>query len=429
MIAEKLQLNAKYTVETTPDLDTYWVIEQLERVLKNNTPVYAHTGLTAWTVAYRAVSYTHAANVWLTKEGKLPKRIAKSLHENYSIKLDNDTISNFGELLRRQVQKDSTHYIDLTTTFDWQSGDFGDEGSCFWTYNEGAKQMIYDAGGFAIREFTDDTYTIGIARCWCIPEGNVYYIFNCYPKSMRLESFAAMLVKLTGFKSRPVEVCNWGSTSGTLYLNSGNGIAIYPEDEEPDDFHDFKLEDISRVACYNCGDYIDNDEAFGHNDHDYCECCYNELFSTCENCGEVFDHDDVYCMTDSKGYEHWYCEYCGERKGFHQCASCNEWEQNCTDIGVEYLCSDCLESDTVCCDECGELLDITGDIASLADAKELDGKYYCEDCYTTALEGRCEICHHDFTDEDEYRTDEKICLSCQQKQAQRRDGYVQPMLP
>ena len=65
-----------------------------------------------------------------SKEGKMTKRIAAYLYEQYKTDLDGKLMSGIGSFLAAEAPTGKFYY-DITNTFNWKHGDFGDSGSCF----------------------------------------------------------------------------------------------------------------------------------------------------------------------------------------------------------------------------------------------------------------------------------------------------------
>lgn len=55
-------------------------------------------------------------------------------------------------------------------------------------------------------------------------------------------------------------------------------------------------------SCSNCGDRVSQDNTVHHDGEDYCESCYNDLFTSCDECGEVCSVDDIQHIESSGNY-------------------------------------------------------------------------------------------------------------------------------
>lgn len=368
---------------------------------------------------------------WMTKEGTLIKRISKYIKDNWHTKIPPDVQARVGEGIRRRMVEDTIVYGDTTNVFDWHSGDFGDRGSCFWGDNAGAKDLICDNGGFAIRLYMDDTYETGRARCWCIPQDNVFYVFNAYPKTQRIELFANILTQLLGldYTNRKVDLCNYGSTGGLLYLNSGMGYAVHHNSIDPGYEHDFEIDedDYQGDTCYMCGCHVfDSDSYSDPSGNTICLSCYENNYTSCSRCGEVYSNDDVHQMHGGKYGGDWLCEYCTKEAGYHECYSCEEWHRDTiVAYDEEHYCEECYSENFVTCEECGE--EIHTEYAKL-----FHDYYYCEECYPDVIKGYCVQCERkDVIDQDGPRFEidgKEVCRACYQEYAARRDGYKQEVI-
>lgn len=59
-----------------------------------------------------------------------------------------------------------------------------------------------------------------------------------------------------------------------------------------------------RVRCACCGTSISHGyEMWGPDDEPYCECCYQDRFSTCDCCNDVVDSDEIYTVSIPVDYD------------------------------------------------------------------------------------------------------------------------------
>ena len=94
--------------------------------------------------------------IWVAKNGPyvgtFPKRYSNYVYKYCGIRMSPSDLSNMGNMIAAHTSKTSEYIIDFTDSFDWEAGDFGDGGSCFWEHSrKGVRTAIYNAGGIAIR--------------------------------------------------------------------------------------------------------------------------------------------------------------------------------------------------------------------------------------------------------------------------------------
>lgn len=285
---------------------------------------------------------------WTAREGKFPKRVAKYLHKQ-GIKAPPELVSEIGNIAARHTGRVSRYEIDFTRSIDWSAGEFGDGGSCFWGTHAAARDMLESNGAYAVRFWRGER---GIGRAWLAPLGEALLAFNAYgPHS--LLTIGRILAHAAGWTYRYVKLENNSTTTGTLYVNGGNAIAIGPADvlEDLGERIDLQWEDEGE-RCECCGCDCTDEYDVSPNGERLCWECFSEHYTSCGYCGEASCHEDVHRCGDD-----WYCEHCAERKGFSPCYACAEWSQSvyeCTD--GEHRCEDCI-GDWSPCDECGLLAD------------------------------------------------------------------------
>lgn len=124
---------------------------------------------------------------WQTDRGSLPKRIESWFYKQHKIKLSSVVTSNIGNVARAVIPKDQIYYFDFTKDLNWNQGDFGDHGSCFFRPDGPGYQpeAMKNSGRFyGVRFFkkvpqnsnmsldvekfyeNEDGYYIGISRAW-----------------------------------------------------------------------------------------------------------------------------------------------------------------------------------------------------------------------------------------------------------------------
>lgn len=272
--------------------------------------------------------------------GTLPKRISKYIKTTFDYSLTPEQLSEIGNIARRYSAISTKLHVDLTATFDWYRGDFGDDGSCFWGSNEGARELLEEHGALAIRLYkapAEGSYTSeprGCGRAWILPpdahaEGDFYIVFNGYGGPTQENghhteyetlAYARLLADIVGATYKKIDFYNNGDSDGLLYINGGRAYAV--GDAET-------LRNIEQVnlrwgtydlCCENCGDRISEDESYYYDGESYCESCYVELFRTCDGCDSTFARDDLTYVPDTGDY----CESCLNDR-FYSCDRCGHY--------------------------------------------------------------------------------------------------------
>ena len=125
--------------------------------------------------------------------------------------------------------------LDFTQTFNWNAGDFGDRGSCYWSDRAKARtQMKNDGNYYAMRLYKRANKKTGKGRCWMYHLNNAtrnslptYIIFNAY--GPRLEEFAQLLTEYLQYTTKVKYVAKrvqLTNRAGRLYINQSRGYII-----------------------------------------------------------------------------------------------------------------------------------------------------------------------------------------------------------
>ncbi len=94
------------------------------------------------------------------------------------------------------------------------------------------------------------------------------------------------------------------------------------------------------IICENCGDRVNEDNSYvSEGGYNYCESCYNDLFTLCYSCDREAHRDDVFSWND-----HDYCDRCKERL-FVDCSNCGEtvYHNNAESYEGNDYCSTCYD--------------------------------------------------------------------------------------
>jgi len=187
----------------------------------------------------------------MSASGSLVKRLKSKMYKDFSIKLSPSILEKLGAYINANIVATKEYALDVTKTFDWEAGDFGDGGSCFWAGRSAIrKDMMADGRFKSLRFFVKDTISktrkglnkyhdtyAGIGRSWLwttkVQEqvsktvsvvSDVYVIFNGYGPGTKWQ--AQFLSAYIGLPMKLVSIKNKGQVSGGLYVNNGEGYII-----------------------------------------------------------------------------------------------------------------------------------------------------------------------------------------------------------
>jgi len=370
MLRDKIELNETVVVEFDNDEPSGFVKSQIGQLINQNYGLsYPFAGDFNWSLD--------------KKFGKLPKRIAKHLHDVYDVNLTQEEKSKIGNWLSDESARDTEEFeFDITDIFDWQDGDFGDSGSCFWAENSHHRAGLEINGGLAIRFY--DGYK-GFARAWLWPlDDENIAIFNAY--GIKTKQVARVLGQYLGFDFKYGIDCR----SSEIYINSGSCAVVGSRANDyttvnincPSEHdHDY-VNDAYR--CEYCGYGVSEDQICFTEDSCLCEDCYHEHYFYCEKCEHDISKEDsesAQVKTTRNGYSMTMtmCENCAIEFGWAKCECCEELTEDyeVLESDGQAYCLDCIESDSdfIRCSECGELHDKTYEIIA-----EYEEGWACSDC-------------------------------------------------
>ncbi len=335
--------------------------------------------------------------------GTFPKRVAKYLYRLHATKLTADQLGVLGSKVAEHCERNASYTFDFTDRFDWNAGDFGDRGSCFWGSNSEARAMLENNCAMAVRFYKDGA---GYARAWVASTMRGAIVFNGY--GLETLQIARILAHNWGAYYKKIYLANNGEDTSTLYINGGAGYIVGSQDSiDGMDSFDFGWEDTGHEHCDNCIAAIEEDYARCVDDGVYCESCYDSLFFYCETCEEDCSVDD-YSNVDECSI----CTGCLEAN-YTKCAGCNEWvEDDKVFPGPDGCarCANCYPDVVGFCDDCGddylhEDMKIGPDDEARCEACHSDKVASCGDCGDDCMredmetgpddEARCEACHSD----------------------------------
>lgn len=303
--------------------------------------------------------------------GTFPKRVSKYYFNKYGLKCPNEFLQQLGNIARQHSNEQVDYHFDFTDTFDWNAGDFGDNGSCFWGGHSQAREILQENGARAIR-FYDESGK-GYARAWiAVIENDSYILFNGYGfKSSPTLTCARVLATFLGLSYKKISLDNNGNTGGVLYINNGGYIIGTADSIAKKSYYDLHYGDDYHT-CENCGDTLNEDDAYyTPNDEMLCQDCFYEVCQDCYVCGETHWRDDC-TWVESTNED--VCERCLDRH-YGYCDACHEYypSRDIVQVGDNGYCEDCLLENCTMCDKCNEWVHNDSIIV-------IDDTVYCEDC-------------------------------------------------
>jgi hypothetical protein len=328
--------------------------------------------------------------------GTLPKRIAKFYWQKSKMKLSSDLLGKIGSVIGLHTSKAEAYTFDITDSFDWEAGDFGDDGSCYWSCHAGARPAMKKHGCTAIRFYDENGG--GMGRAWLCDTEDGVVLFNSHGLDAPLA--ARILATYRGLSYRKVDLENNGKTNGLIWINC-DGYLIGPEEL----VNNHGLIDLcigEGQHCYGCGEYIDGDFITLHDGGHVCSDCEDD-YGYCADCDQWFHCDELTHIGDNCVCENCLCSYTF-------CDDCEEWhsESDCEHIGVKYICSDCLtQGDYIECKTCDTWV-------ALDDSLDVDEEWYCHSCAEDLDYSVCEECGlacTDCVDQD----GETFCKDCAER--------------
>lgn len=144
------------------------------------------------------------------------------------------------------------------------------------------------------------------------------------------------------------------------------------------------LQRLGYVRCEECGEWVQESDAFAYRDGYVCEDCFYSLgLEMCDECGEI--DDDCATVIGRYGQTHRYCRHCLDQAmddgKVYWCEDCEEyyeerWYSSFTTHDGRTICENCCDNNYGRCYDCDEIYPIDDLRWS-----EADDCYYCEDCY------------------------------------------------
>lgn len=308
--------------------------------------------------------------------GTFPKRVSKYYWQEHKLKCPTAFIQQIGNLARQHSNDTVSYDFDFVATFNWNAGDYGDNGSCFWGSRANARRILEENNALAIRFYKEDK---GHARAWIAQlSDNRYILFNGFGFSGNPTLVSArVMATWLGLNYKKISLTNHGKTDDTLWINSDIGYLISTSEQAENvnshdlGFGDSPDENDSDYTCHNCNDSVSEDDVyFGADDMPYCQDCFYDSYDYCEHCGECHDRDNM-TYIDGNGYV---CEDCISEH-YTYCEHCYEYHLNSDVLFIEdeYYCETCASNIATTCEECEEWI-------LLENATSTEDGNYCEAC-------------------------------------------------
>lgn len=174
---------------------------------------------------------------WQTKEGNFPKRLAKHMLTERSMKLTEELMAEVGNIAKAYTSQTGKTHISLTRNLNLPASQFCNDGSCWWTDYatsrcEAKAYHAFGVRGWAVED--DDQLDQPISRAWLIPlsvtatnrfgpthvlPADAYVLFNAY--GMEVLPFARIVAGMTGKSYKKIAF-----RGDHMYVNGEVGVLI-----------------------------------------------------------------------------------------------------------------------------------------------------------------------------------------------------------
>ncbi|NJO31391.1 MAG: hypothetical protein HC874_30425 [Richelia sp. SL_2_1] len=206
-------------------------------------------------------------------------------------------------------------YFEFSRDLDWEPGTFGDGGSCYFGGKTGARHMILNNGGFAVKVYSDKSKRSPIGRMWGVVTKDGLITWNGYTtKSATLSVifpnqsyhyiYSLFLAKYMKLAMKPIDLYNNGYTNSTLHINSG-GILLTPKSSKIYKY-DFNWTNADLHRCNYCGyvSYTASDFEFSLDGYTACSHrgCAEKVFDICNHDLQTYKNTNLIVGPDGKKY-------------------------------------------------------------------------------------------------------------------------------
>jgi hypothetical protein len=258
--------------------------------------------------------------------GTLPKRISKYIHRNHERTMDEALAQKIGEVAKKHV---GNFYgkveMDFDTSLNWNAGDFGDPGSCFWQSRKDCIRVLKKRGAWAVRFYREGK---GVGRAWCIKHNGGLIVFNGY--GLSTAEIARILSKFLGLPHRQINLYFNGSYERVVYVNGGKAFYLDAASVlKANQVIDLPWQLVAE--CYNC--HVEDSVARSISRRSYCEKCYSLLYFTCARCQNT--------RSTLQMHKNNLCGSCSS----NICSKCESHEKTILiRLGEEGICRECIET-------------------------------------------------------------------------------------
>lgn len=206
-------------------------------------------------------------------------------------------------------------YFEFSRDLDWDPGTFGDSGSCYFGGKAGARHMILNNGGFAVKVYLDKDKRSPIGRMWGVVTKDGLITWNGYTtKSATLQAmfpnysyhyiYSLFLAKYMKLAMNTIDLYNGGTTSSTLHINNG-GILLTPKASGIYKY-DFNWKNADLYRCTYCGyrSYTASDFEFSNDNYIACSRrgCAEKVFDVCNYDLQTYSNSNMIVGPDGKKY-------------------------------------------------------------------------------------------------------------------------------
>lgn len=271
-------------------------------------------------------------------DGRFTKRLSKWLAKECGIKLKFHHIETVGNLT--SPERATRYWLRFDRSY-WPAEEsdpssYCNGKSCYWSDNYGALDMLHDHDAYALLAYEDPVDDLPYARAWIVEDRGRYIIFNGYNEERK--TFCRLLCGTWGGSYKSIDLYNHGETSGLLYINSGAGSCIVPNDDDDIPLEidlEWNIPDWIQ-ECMSCHSRFPEDDMCPGPAGEglLCESCYDQEVDHCEYCQDPYwrcdlrpSPEDMPICNDCRNALVTYCDRCGceaiaPTSGGYQAALC-----------------------------------------------------------------------------------------------------------
>lgn len=213
--------------------------------------------------------------------GRLAKRIKKFIKRRWSVNPNERVCKAISDTISYHSPTD--FWYEVADHFDWDDGDFGDEGSCFWGCHQQAKEELLGLGCRTLLLFGEEDEVgcgTGIGRCIIVPDApelGCHILFNAYGPCLETVGKAMARHLKTDWETITLYGEPGERASNLIYVNNKQGLVLGKTSHRS-----YTISDEVYIKCPHCEDNEDYmaesetryDEETGEY---YCQYHYDEL--------------------------------------------------------------------------------------------------------------------------------------------------------